>query len=1122
MADQSYTKKSEPTHVYKCVTEGCTKKAKTGDEFRTCRSCRDKLNTEMVKSLNQIRLDKNELEAKKVEQKRYEDQIAILQAKLNLVQNEVSGLEKKIDLEKQKISYEDELVSDGHKLFEGIDYIGTKWTLETHCTIVRVKDSPENVYFGHVTLKIYNQYGREYTWHHGALVLGDIPKNLNHTYWFFENKQFPPEATTVSSFASFKGIEDDKLLSEIMKEHINRCAKFFKTKHQWENQVWYPDDVIGTDKEKATEVVERIIKIKKARETTPNTSSSRLEKDLDEQRQQIINLEREAAYSREREALAEIVRLEEANLEKQAKAGENTAKELQIQDQKVLEERQKWIEEIRKRTLADAEQANLIAQKTKKQNELAAAAELAAKRAAAELVAAETKRKEDLKNEKAIQALIKKQALEQKTLAQTETEKELEKILQEKRQTSKEKVEKFLQKIEDNEDIKSMKINLDIAETEDDKSEDSFKYRDSLIKEYNKLILYINDNMNVIEKEVGIYLNEKEKKATLRSIQNIKETLFKSKNEVYKRNILRDIERWQLLYTDSTRKKEKNLLKNILQNGYNYYYLHNLDDINGLIEFYTRYKPKLKEWSSLDLDGLSLKDSKQIRSAISILNTMVNPELHLEKLYTLRELKNTIDFYMENISPKEDKLLNIEHRQQKDAIGDITYLIKFYRNVYIPKSENWSRLDFSGLSQKDSDTIKADILALNTRVNPERRLEYLEILLELNKLAVNYNENIRPKEDKLLKNLYRQETEANTHIIYLIKFYSDYLLKSEKWSLVLSKLSMEDASMKDTSMIIHDIAALNTLVNPKERLEKLYIMQSFNQKQSFAKVDGDFDEEERQDFLKKDVTNLENILNQRKFNMETELLGNIHPMSDTAKKLRIDLNNIYFDYMEYTNNLIDEIQFTLNDDDPDKIKILEHLKAIETQIDMYISELDDNHSAYKHLDEMKKYYYTFIQPEMRKGKEKDVNSLIAYYETFEFNLNFLVMDRLENLKPEYMATKLIRDSIESFFIEVNPKENLELLLPLKKEEKEELSIKEDKKPSFDGLDSIITYYNDFDDNKSEKVSTIIRNFMIILSGTGTYDEAKNFVKHVKDFRSKMYKEKFFSSKSVLKYYTYLK
>lgn len=58
MADQLYTKKPEATHINKCKSHGCTKKFKTGADFKTCRDCRDKMNTEMVTSLEKIRLNK--------------------------------------------------------------------------------------------------------------------------------------------------------------------------------------------------------------------------------------------------------------------------------------------------------------------------------------------------------------------------------------------------------------------------------------------------------------------------------------------------------------------------------------------------------------------------------------------------------------------------------------------------------------------------------------------------------------------------------------------------------------------------------------------------------------------------------------------------------------------------------------------------------------------------------------------------------------------------------------------------------------------------------------------------------------------------------------------------------
>ena len=287
------------SHLRRC-TECGVNFVKTNSEFNQCQSCRDKMDADMVKSLRNIRRTKNNITQKEAERLRLLEQLSDIDI-------QIDNSKQSLNEEQIKINFKHELVSDDHKYHDGTSNNGTVWTLETHCTIVRIENSPENVYFGHVTLVIKNQYGKKYTWHYGAEPVGyNIPINLNPVFWYYDNKHINPRLTKVSYFANFPNIKPDTLLSEIMIYHLNECAISFRRREQWKNQVWYPHDEIGSDKENATHLIERLKKIqidKAVSKIAADERQKQIELEIEHKRKE-REAENKKAEEKEKTALA--------------------------------------------------------------------------------------------------------------------------------------------------------------------------------------------------------------------------------------------------------------------------------------------------------------------------------------------------------------------------------------------------------------------------------------------------------------------------------------------------------------------------------------------------------------------------------------------------------------------------------------------------------------------------------------------------------------------------------------------------------------------------------------------------------------------------------------------------
>ena len=195
-------------------------------------------------------IDEIEQEQKKLEERK---QILIKKLESDKISLEIQKLNIKINL----VS---DTVSDNVRVFAGT-YEDEPVNLETHCTIVRVSNSPEDVYFGHVTLIITysnNELG-EYKWHYGVKTINDFPDmRLNHEFWQpIKNPEKYLETNKISFFGDFKGIPKDKTLSDMMITHFNDCIDFFYQKEKWPpNQVWSKESMV--DSQNAIEYLKQL------------------------------------------------------------------------------------------------------------------------------------------------------------------------------------------------------------------------------------------------------------------------------------------------------------------------------------------------------------------------------------------------------------------------------------------------------------------------------------------------------------------------------------------------------------------------------------------------------------------------------------------------------------------------------------------------------------------------------------------------------------------------------------------------------------------------------------------------------------------------------------------------
>ena len=1106
--DYPYTQnESSASHKDKCKNTKCDKLANKSDRF--CRTCRDYMNKDLVEKLQKVEKVDIDITTRK-------HKIERLQKELDMAKQAIRDLEQQKFLEKMNTYFENDLVSSDHRYNEGIDIDGTTWTLETHCTIVRVQNIPENLYFGHVTLKMSSQYGEENIWHYGVPVLGAIPTDLKHNFWTGN-----PQTLKISDFAYFDDIPGDTLLSDIMIDHLDQCSKYFKKQAQWKNQVWYDTDTIGSDKEKATDVLERIKKIQQERLRFLDPSKAAA------QHQELIK-EKEEKEAEELRKLQERQDAKQRRLEAvAAKRDASVISVNQVSDTPVPSTSTDYEQPAR---LHGYKEDKLRFAQLEEDSRTMLASSLTNQRQKPKFISnprgRESRVVEETDKDRRARP-IRKAAEPEEKAKPTKHDEELVALIEankKRRNEAKKIVEDFLKKIED----ETLSIKNLLEKEDPDQSN-----RDSLINECKKLIMYIHDKNDEMQREINIYLEEEEEKdKVLRRIKTSKMELWYF--------ILKEIEKFEL-FVKSILEKEKKLFSD------KYDYQHNpktITDIQELIQFYTdEYISQLEKWNSF----APFEEDTAIKTIISKLKTKINKEEKLKKLNALRKLKEIIDFYTLHIQPTEEKLSS-DYRYDPLAIDDIDYLIEFYKGKVLNLST-----ELFGLEGKYFYRIRSDIKSI---LNPAQRLEKLKCLKELNILAEEYKTNIIPIE-QLLKTSYRVYQVQNINL--LIDYYRDKCLPTLQ--------NFSSLNIEVTEMIRDDITYIKKLINPEQRLEKLYMMEAHNIIQYYADQTDDlveeneviirniraltnddkkkvalltklvaelkekgeikstkqlldkyklynYKQEESKEFLKNDAKDLESIFRQRKVEIKTHL-ANIDPMGPEGNDFRAKLMFLCEDYVKY----IDYINFRLNNDQSAK-DILELLGNLRLEINNELNVLYNNEESYQNLIKIEEYYTKFIAPEMEKFQlygQGNVDSLRSYYRTFGYNLFELVINRLTQLN--YNDSEFIRKRTDSLMEFVDSNEKLLLLPDSNLPSTTATGNNESEFPDFNALKE---YYITFDDNKDENFEKIVRNMMLFdVDRPWSYDESTMFVQHVKDFMSKMNKEEHFSTKSVLKYYQYL-
>ena len=486
-----------------------------------------------------------------------------LQKKITNIQNEVKDLKEELFLEKIHIKYDVDLISENEKFYQGSDGTGNDGEynieLETHCTIVRVEQSPENVYFGHVTLVIRYLHGLEFRWHYGTYVAyNKIPKrdDLIHKFWskLDENKRFPPSSTKVHSFGYFENIPLKTTLGDMMKHHLDKCAKYFRRqKQRWPSQVWYEDDQVevGGKRERATDLVVRLEEIKgnRARNPHENLTSLRIKRLQEEAARSELakearqtKLANQAKEAKPKPPKKEKEKLEPEELKRikaqQAEAREQQSLEEKEKQAKNQELQQKFnIEEQERKSAAKA--ARLAAARLAAEN----AARLAAEKVQETNEALE-KAIEEVKEEKAKLKPVQKEEVKPKNKEERLAKSDAKKLLE------------MVQKSKDR--WIEMEEQINKLETENPISKDVFDLRLELGDIYNNLFNRIKHLMTDVESNTRI--NDEDKTAILESLRPQKEYLYGVLNVLTNKDQKYLIDSWKETYIKTYLPKEEKLI----------------------------------------------------------------------------------------------------------------------------------------------------------------------------------------------------------------------------------------------------------------------------------------------------------------------------------------------------------------------------------------------------------------------------------------------------------------------------------------------------------------------------------------------------------------------------------
>ena len=806
------------SHTSKCASASCTNKKREGHTY--CRSCMDKhefretfekieklksditeqrkiiiintetetrleeqiINIKILISNTKLELERSEFELKQLfeQQTRLEKRNKDIQTLIRKTKLELKKSENDLQEKTESIKLSSETVSDDSRVHVGTNKNGNTVLLETHCTIVRLLDSQENVYFGHVTLVITDE--TENRWHYGIFVSSEkkkLPRKLEHEFWNSKHNTHTkvPESTFVKEFGDFKTITDDIKLSDMMKRHFDRCFTFFN-RAQWPNQVWNKDDRIGS--ESAVQLVNRLRKQKQDIEKKKSDfsyQSYKEQKQIDEELQQekVLIEQRRAIKHEQRRKENEFRQIMRAQLDLELAKQElaqpaNLAKDLPNLKRKPAPAQKK-----------DKETERTKQESLKKERE------------------EQSKKDKDKERERQRQQELEQQKLEKEI--QEKLEQQQHKTPKKKRKNYK-KITLHANAVEDQVFIDSMKDDIFItieffieempmlliaekeAEYRVDDDEDVFRSRFSYNKlqgKYNEYLEKINDYIYKLEKNTELfdYRNTDEfvmlirtKKYILNSINRI--VSYKKDIEVISANIMIS----KLTKELDKRKREEQEITSV-----------KISDDYKVVEKYKVSILTLLDNYNQDLDEIDYYINELEKYDEELLGT-----LHNIKNYIIQSIHRLDDYY---------KRITYEH-----ATNFYKKLIGYLSSVHIEEAE---KLENLSSSSEDSKRYILELLAKNSNILDEI-IYHIEELKEVNLNKQSLYKLLRTNESKLLKNkkiLEDKLTMFEAKIIFIrdVKSIVDEINKKEETLNSLDTYSEEAHKLRH--QLVHNYSQYN-------------------------------------------------------------------------------------------------------------------------------------------------------------------------------------------------------------------------------------------------------------------------------------------------------------------------
>jgi hypothetical protein len=317
------------THKCKCgknkhedllFCQDCIDRKEFGQNFEnitTLESDITRIEQEQVKAEEQKRALKEHRLKLETQIEENTTKIQKIKDKISTLSSSLATFKLKLTLEKLKIQLHSDVISDDRRIHEGTDDYEDIVLLETHCTIVRVFQSPENVYFGHVTLVITLNNSKEYKWHYGVEIHNNLPKTLTHKFWQPADNTYSYK-NNVNSFGYFDHIPEDITLEDMMLSHFNDCLEVFD-KQQWSKQIW--NDYTPIDEEDPNTLLQRLHQehLKRNNVKFLTREQKRLQKEVEEKDIQRRQEQIAKTVKKRTSSLSEPIRLELSNTQPKIK-----------------------------------------------------------------------------------------------------------------------------------------------------------------------------------------------------------------------------------------------------------------------------------------------------------------------------------------------------------------------------------------------------------------------------------------------------------------------------------------------------------------------------------------------------------------------------------------------------------------------------------------------------------------------------------------------------------------------------------------------------------------------------------------------------------------------------------